>query len=102
MACVLYKVVHTCPFITCVCEGGCICGLVCVGSIIFPCLYLYLCLHLCVSKYGVGVCWYSFVCGPVHVCAHVWVLCGVPQLSAKAPGMIPYSYFPFCQFSIIL
>lgn len=60
---------------------------------------LFFCACICIY---VGVWQYSFVCGPVHVCVHVWVLCVVPQLSAKAPGMIPYSYFPFCQFSIIL
>lgn len=52
------QVVPTCPFITCVCEGRCVCGLVCVRYIIFPCLYLYLRLHLWVSKYVVGVCQY--------------------------------------------
>lgn len=54
---------------------------------------LFFCAYICIY---VGVWQYSFVC------VHVWVLCVVPQLSAKAPGMIPYSYFPFCQFSIIL
>lgn len=53
----------------------------CVGYIII--LYLYLCLHFRVFKYVGGVCQYSCVCGPVHVCMHVWVLCVVPQLSAK-------------------
>lgn len=83
----------------CVKKAG---GGLCVLGILLSCACIctYACTSVCLNMWG--GCQYSCVCGPVHVCMHVWVLCVVPQLSAKAPGMIPYSYFPFRQFSIIL
>lgn len=66
----------------------------CVGYIIILCLYLYLCLHFRVSKYVGGVCQYSCVCGPVHVCMHVWVLCVAPS-SQLSPWYDSLFLLPF-------
>lgn len=71
-----------------------------LGIYIFLCLWLYLCLHLLVSECVRHV--YQYLCMDLYlrVCVHVCVVCDTSSL--LSPGMIPYSYFPFCQFSTVL
>lgn len=102
MACVLYKLcIHAHSLHVCVKEGVYV-GLYVLGLLFSrACICIYVCTSVCLNM--------EWVCAGIHLCADLCMsvcmsgYCVVsPQLSAKAPGMIPYSYFPFCQFSIIL